>query len=97
MLIRHHSLAYAYRNGHDIFEDYREQARINGDPIPRFRLILLNDRDRYTQELAAADGIHLHRIENPNGTGQIAAIWTSDEGEPPRFEGRFLCFWRKIF
>lgn len=89
MLIRTHCLAVAYRNAHDIFEDQREQARTCGQEIPRFRLILLNDRDRYTQELAAADGIHLHRIENPNGTGQIAAIWISDEGEPPRFDGMY--------
>lgn len=89
MLLRHHCLAKAFRNAHDIFEDQRREAVATGKPIPRFRLILLNDRSASTQQLAAADGIHLHRIENPQGD-QIGAIWVSDEGEPPRFDGMQL-------
>jgi hypothetical protein len=61
--------------------------------VPRFRLILLGNRDEAINEAALTDDtggrIHIHRVPKPREQN-IAAIWVADDGRPPLFYGVYL-------
>ncbi|KAH7703286.1 hypothetical protein AAVH_29542, partial [Aphelenchoides avenae] len=93
MLRAEHPFAAAYKKAHEVYEEAKLQAEREGKELPHFRLILLGNRDEAVDEAALMDDqggrIHVHRVPEPREQN-IAAIWVSDEGEPPRYYGAWL-------
>ncbi|KAH7702260.1 Appr-1-p processing, partial [Aphelenchoides avenae] len=93
MLRDEHPFAAAYKKAHEVYEEAKQRAEREGKELPHFRLILLGNRDEAIDEDALMDDqggrIHIHRVPEPREQN-IAAIWVSDEGEPPRYYGAWL-------
>uniref|UniRef100_A0AC34RS69 ATP-dependent DNA helicase n=1 Tax=Panagrolaimus sp. JU765 TaxID=591449 RepID=A0AC34RS69_9BILA len=88
VLREHHVLAKIYKLGREILEEAHRTAQAQGkDGVPEFRLTILTNREASAIPNLTDPTIHPHRTEIPVNNEQVAVIWTSDDGNPPKTKG----------
>ncbi|KAK0414189.1 hypothetical protein QR680_007191 [Steinernema hermaphroditum] len=87
LLRDNHALAKLYRFSSEKFEEACKEAELKNEPIPSFKMTILNNREAKLAGIQDKD-IHLHRTEIPTSE-QVAVIWISndDNAKPPDFAG----------